>query len=218
MRPILAPVTEDTGAPLVLRCRMVIVEILNTDERRVTLIATVAVALIVCALVGFALLTRPGTQFEREQTIAEASNPKWLKVEITTSDNRHEYHEGEPILVIVQFSSVARGMYKADAADGGGRAAASDTLHISNGQVRPRNLTGVACCGYRLIGLNDEPFTPPSRTPLRLAPGEYEIYLTSRRVFKWDVTGMDPYHPSSFEVASNMLKVDVLGNAAGPHQ
>ena len=39
--------------------------------------------------------------------------------------------------------------------------------------------------------LDAEPFTPPSRNPVRLAPGDYEVYVTSRRVFEWDVNRMD---------------------------
>jgi hypothetical protein len=164
---------------------------------------------LVGAVVGFSLLGRPKTAFEWEQTRAEASSPKWIKVEITTADGRREYRQGEPITVLVHFSSARRYTYKADAADGGSRAAMSDLLHISNGQTRPRSFYGVVCCDTRLIGLDEEPFTPRLVSPLRLAPGEYEIYLTSRRVFKWDDTN-NSLHPSTFEVASNLLKIRVL--------
>ena len=187
------------------------------EWRRVTLTAAVIVVLIICSLIAFTLLTRPNTQFEREQARAETSNPKWLKVEITTSDNRYEYVQGEPILVLVHYSSLAPNMYKADSADGSGRAAGSEVLHISNGQKRPLNVTGIVCCDARLIGLDDNPFTPPSLTPLTLAPGDYEIYVTSRRVFKWDAEGMERYHPSAFEVASNMLKIRVLASQRSPN-
>lgn len=116
--------------------------------------------------------------------------------------------------MVVHFSSAARYMYKVDALDGGSEAAA-DVLHISNGELRPRNMTGIVCCGSRLIGLDDEPFTPPSWTPLKLAPGDYEIYLTSRRVFNWDTKDIDVLRPSPLEVASNMLKIRVVPNSAG---
>jgi hypothetical protein len=109
-------------------------------------------------------------------------------------------------------------MYKADAADGASLSASTDELHISNGQVRLLNVVGIVCCDSRLIGLDNEPFTPPSWTPLRLAPGDYEIYLTSRRVFGWDTKGILTYSgPSSFEVASNMLKIRVLSDSTGLH-
>jgi hypothetical protein len=191
------------------------VESLDANQRQVALLATAVVALVVCVLVGFSLLTRPKTQFEREQTRAEGSNPRWLKVEITTSDGRNKYRENEAIFVAVHFSSVARYTYKVDAADGGGLAAASDELHISNGERRFRNMTSIVCCDARLVGLDDEPFTPPSWTPLKLKPGDYEIYLTSRRVFNWDTEGIDAIQPSSFEVASNMLNISVVANSAG---
>jgi hypothetical protein len=184
---------------------MAIVEILVADQRRVALIAVAAVALVVCVLVGLALLIRPKTPFEREQASAEAGNPKWLKVEITTSDNRREYHDGEPIFVVAHFSSAARYTYKVDVADGFSTAAV-DELHISNGQIRVLNERAFVCCSSRLVGLDDLPFTPPS-TLLKLGPGDYEIYVTSRRLFKWDVDeirekGIEADYPSSFEVAS----------------
>jgi hypothetical protein len=191
------------------------VEILDANQRRVALLATVVVAIVACVLVGFSLLTRPKTQFEREQARAEGSNLQWLKVEIATSDGRREYRGNEPMFVVVHFSSAARYMYKVDAGDGGSRAAGSDVLHISNGELRPRNMTGIVCCGSQLIGLDDEPFTPPSRTPLKLPPGDYEIYLTSRRVFNWDTKDIDLLRPSPLEVASNMLKIRVVPNTTG---
>jgi hypothetical protein len=188
------------------------VETLAADQRRIALVATIVVALILSAFLGFSLLTRPKTKFEWEHARAEGANPRWLKVEIETSDGRHEYREDEGIFVVVHFSSTAPHMYKADAADGMSKSAASDLLHISNGEKRPRNyMFGVVCCDSRLIGLDDEPFTPRTRAPLNLPPGDYEIYLTSRRVFDWDGNGVFTCcGPSPFEVASNMIKIRVL--------
>ncbi len=190
-------------------------ETLGPNKRRVALVATGVVVLAVSALLGFSLLTRPKTEFEREHARAEAGNPRCLMVEIETSDHRHEYRENEAIPVVVHFSSVAPHMYKADAADGMSVSAASDVFHISNGETRSRNyMMGIACCDSRLIGLDDEPFTPRTWSPLKLPPGEYEIYLTSRRVFHWGGDGtMTCCAPSPFEVASNLLKIRV---AAGP--
>ncbi len=174
--------------------------------------ATVVVVLAVSGLLGFSFLTRPKTEFEREHARAVMRTPRWLKVEIETSDHRREYQENEGLLVIVHFSSAATRMYKADAADGMSKSAASDVLHISNGEKRSRNyMMGIVCCDSRLIGLDDEPFTPRTLTPLKLPPGEYEIYLTSRRVFNWDGNGVSTCCAlSPFEVASNMLKIRVL--------
>jgi hypothetical protein len=189
------------------------VETLGFDQRRVALVATGVVVLVVSVLLGFSLLTRPKTEFQREHARAVMRNPRWLKIEIETSDGRHEYSQNEGIFVVVHFSSAAPHMYKADAADGMSESSASDLLHISNGQLWPRNgMMGTVCCDSRLIGLDDEPFTPRTWAPLKLPPGEYEIYLTSRRVFNWDTRGVLTYAwPGSFEVASdNMLKIRVL--------
>jgi hypothetical protein len=184
-----------------------VMEVSQGDPRRFGLIlASVFILAIVVLGIGFVI--RPKTPFEQEQARAEAGNPKWLSVKITTADDRLEYHESEPIVLIARFSSTARYMYKVETAEGLSKAAV-ELLHISNGQRIPLNRTGIVCCDSRLIGLDDEPYIPPTRTPLKLTAGEYEIYLTSRRVFKWDATTQE-YSPSSFEVASNLLKIRVL--------
>jgi hypothetical protein len=189
-------------------------------DYRAAAIAVAAVVLVICALVGIALLIRPKTPFERKQAIAEASNPKWLKVEITTSDGRRKYRDGEPIFVVAHFSSSAPYQYKVDVADGFSTAAGMDELHISNGHVRMLNERNSVCCSSRLVGLDEAGFTPPS-TPQRLAPGDYEIYLTSRRIFEWNVDemrakGAEEDYPSPFEVGSNMLKLLVVADPTHP--
>ena len=167
----------------------------------------VAVFVVVMAIVIAAVFC-PKTPFEREHARAEAANPKWVRVEISTADNRQEYRENEPIYIVPRFSSTARSMYKIEIAEAQSKSAI-DFLHISNGQVVPRNLTGILCCFSHLVGLDDEPYSPKTATTLTLPPGRYEIYLTTRRVFPWD-SGPEEYSPSSFEVASNMLKIRVV--------
>jgi hypothetical protein len=185
----------------------VFMEISHGDPRRFGLILT-SVFILAAVVLGIGFVIRLKTPFEQEQARAEAGNPKWLSVKITTADDRLEYHESEPIVLIARFCSRARYMYKVEAAEGLSKAAV-DLLHTSNGQRIPLNRTGIVCCDSRLIGLDDEPYIPPTRTPLKLTAGEYEIYLTSRRVFKWDAAAQE-YNPSSFEVASNLLKIRVL--------
>lgn len=165
-------------------------------------------AIAVLLVLGIAVVIRPRTQFEREQVRAEAANPKWLRVEITTADGRREYRQHEPIYIVPSFSSTVPYKYKIEIAEGKSETAV-DFLHVSNGEVRPRNLMGIFCCFSRMVGLDNEPYNPPTVTPLRLPPGQYEIYLTTRRVFTWDA-GPEEYSPSSFEVASNLLKIRVL--------
>jgi hypothetical protein len=182
------------------------VKIFQEDQGRFVLCAATILVLLF-AVVGFSLLRRPKTAFEWAQARVEASNPKWIKVEIATADGRGQYWQNEAIFVRARFSSAMRYTYKVDVADGVSRAAASDMLHISNGRIQGRDFA-ITCCGTRLIGLDEQPFSPPQATSLRLAPGEYEIYLTSRRVFNWEET--ESLNPSSLEVASNLLKIRVL--------
>jgi len=157
-------------------------EISHGDPRRFGLILA-SVFILAAVVLGIGFVIRLKTPFEQEQARAEAGNPKWLSVKITTADDRLEYHESEPIVLIARFSSRARYMYKVEAAEGLSKAAV-DLLHTSNGQRIPLNRTGIVCCDSRLIGLDDEPYIPPTRTPLKLTAGEYEIYLTRSSGFQ----------------------------------
>ncbi len=168
--------------------------------------------ILLLVVVSVSLIARPKTPFEWEQARAEARNPRWVSVEITTADNRREYHQGDPILVSARFSSAMRERYKIEVAEGWSLSAV-DLLHLSDGQQVPLNRTFIICCDSRLIGLSDEPYSPRTLTPLRLAPGNYEIYLTSMRVFPWEA-GPKEYDASSFQVASNLLKIRVVPDAS----
>ena len=207
---IIALITYDTGRVGVVRCPITLMETSQGGFRRIALG-------IVGALILFALLfvvnsiTRPKTAFEWEQAHAEGMNPRWVLVEITTADNRREYRQSDPIFVTAHFSSTRRYTYKIEVMEGWSTSAV-DVLHISNGQQVIGTGNGIVCCASHLIGLDDQPYSPKPRTPLRLAPGEYEIYLTSHRIFSWEA-GPESYGPRSFQVASNMLKIRVVPDA-----
>jgi hypothetical protein len=181
---------------------------ISQDDRRRIAIAVATIVVLVGAVVGIHIAIRPKTPFEWQHAHAEAMNPQGLSVELTTADKRTKYHEGETILLVAGFSSTARYRYKADIADGSSVAAASDRLHISSGPPIS-DMRGIVCCGSRLVGLDDQPLNVSTHTMLKLGPGQYEIYLTSRRVFKWDDTPIGT-SDSSFEVTSNLLKIRVV--------
>jgi hypothetical protein len=101
------------------------------DPRRFGLILA-CVFTLAAVVFGIGFVIHLKTPFEQEQALAEGGNPKWLSVRITTADDRLEYHEGEPIVLMAHFSSRARYMYKVEAAEGLSKAAV-DLLHISNG-------------------------------------------------------------------------------------
>ena len=183
---------------------------MDSARRDYRLIGFAVVGLSILASIGVALLLRPRTQFELEHARAQAANPRWLQVEITTQDNRQEYQENEPIYIIPHFSSTVRYKYKIEVAEYESESTI-EYLHISNGKVVARELTGIVCCSSRLVGLDTQPYSPRTITPLRLGPGHYQIYLTTRRVVMWD-TGPQEYSPSSFEVTSNLLKLRVVAN------
>jgi hypothetical protein len=183
-----------------------VVEEQMANRRRVLISVGVALAL-AAALLSIALIARSKTPFDREQAHAEAMNPPWISVEIRTADNRQEYREGEPIILVAQFSSAKPYMYKIETAEEFSYVA-NETIHVSNGKniIRPGRFV---CCFSHLIGLDEEPYRPHKMNLPALPPEWYEIYVTSRRVFKWD-EGPMVYQPSSMQVASNLLKIRVV--------
>jgi hypothetical protein len=172
------------------------------------------IAISTCALfILLLVLLRgcPKTQFEQAQARAEAGNPHWLSIELHTADQRHEYKESEFFKVVVEYSSAVRELYKAETGEGYSTVAATDVLHISDGRDMYLNIFGIVCCGSKLIGLNDEPYVYRPQLRLHLKPGTYEMYVTTRRVFPWNITPA-VYQPSEWETASNMIKIRVVSD------
>jgi len=160
-------------------------------------------------VVTLSVIVHPRTAFEWEHARAEARNPRWLSVEIAT--DRREYVEGQPINITVRFRSVSPYKYKIEVAECCSLTATTDQLHISNDQQVPLDaLKAIVCCDSRLIGLDDEGYSPPIGAAVNLKPGRYEIYVTSRRIFNWGDVREKEYSPSSFEVASNLLRLRIV--------
>jgi hypothetical protein len=112
----------------------------ESDYRPIGLAVT---AIAVVAGLWVAVASRPSSQFEWQHLHAEAANPKWLNVEITTADKRSQYRENEPIYIVPHFSSSVRYKYKIEIAEGESESAV-DYLHISNGQVVPRAISSAS--------------------------------------------------------------------------
>ncbi len=149
------------------------------------------------------------TPFEKEQARAEAGNPNWLAIRIDTADKRHEYPESQYISIVTSYTSVAPYYYRVESTEGYSHSDFTDKLHLSDGREIPLGPQTIVCCASKLIGLNEEPYMVRQRARFRLKPGQYEMYLTTRRVFPWDA-GLQQYEPSSFESASNLLKLRVV--------
>jgi len=153
----------------------------------------------------------PKTPFERAQSRAEAGNPHWLSIEVDTADTRHKYKESEFVAFTVSYSSAVGKLYKAEIAEGASTVAATDVLHLSDGRDVPLNIFGIVCCDSRLIGLNDDPYIYRPKLRIHLKPGTYEMYVTTHRVFPWDISPA-VYEPSEWETASNLLKVRIVSD------
>jgi hypothetical protein len=150
----------------------------------------------------------PKTPFEQAQAQAQAGNPHWLQIDLDTSDQRHKYKESDFIHFTVKYSSAVGSLYKADIGEGYSRAAATDRLYLSDGRKMPLHVGGIVCCGSKLIGLNDDPYVYRPQLRLLLKPGTYQMYVTTHRIFPWDVTAY--VQPSQWETASNLLKIQVV--------
>ena len=148
------------------------------------------------------------TTFEQAQARAEAANPHWLSIDLNTADKRHTYKESEPVMFTVAYSSAVGKYYKAEIAEGGSTVAATDQLHISDGREMPLNIHGIVCCFSKVIGLNDDPYIYRPTLQVYLKPGTYEFYVTTHRIFPWDITS-SVYEPSEWETASNLMKIRV---------
>lgn len=149
------------------------------------------------------------TAFEQAQFNAEAANPHWLEIDLDTTDHRRTYKESEFFGFTVGYSSAVRELYKLEIAERSSTIVFTDRLHISDGHVQSMHVFGVVCCSSRIIGLNDEPYVVQPQRRFRLKPGTYRMYMTTRRVFPWNITS-DVYHPSDWVTASNMIKIKVI--------
>lgn len=179
----------------------------NLASRTPLFIALAAFALILVAALVWTLASHK-TPFEQEQANAEAANPHWLEINLDTADHRRTYKESEILAFTVGYSSAVRELYKLETADGGSTITLTDRLHFSDGKTEPMAF-GVVCCGSRIVKLNDEPYVVHSFRRFVLTPGKYQIYMTTQRVFPWDIEA-GVYRPSEWTTASNMLNIRIV--------
>jgi hypothetical protein len=151
----------------------------------------------------------PKTPFEQAQARAEAGNPHWLSIVLDTADKRRQYKESEFIAFTVSYSSAVSSLYKAEVAENSSLVAGTDVIHVSDGHDASLRVFGVVCCGSSIIGLIEEPYVYHPQLRLHLKPGTYEMYVTTHRVFPWNIVS-EVYTPSEWETASNMLKLRIL--------
>ena len=172
------------------------------------LISAGAFAFIIIAIFMWTIASRK-TSFERQQLNAEAANPHWLEINLDTADHHRTYKESEIIAFTAGYSSAVRELYKLEVDDSGSEVTFTDELHVSDGQSMSMHPFAIVCCGSRIISLNDEPYNVRTQLRLLLPPGNYEMYMTTRRVFPRDIQPV-VYHPSEWTTASNMLNIRIV--------
>lgn len=163
---------------------------------------------ILVALLCVGLTACKKTPFAREQAGAEAKNPRGLSIHIDTPGGRRQYRESEFIAVVTSYSSAVPHQYKVDIAEQSSVAVMTDMLHIDD-RRDIRLKPGIACCASILVPLDREPYVVQPQTRFRLKPGDYEMYLTTRRVFRWNARA-DGHDWSALETASNPLKLRIV--------
>lgn len=148
------------------------------------------------------------TPFEKEHDRAEARNPRWLSIELDTSDKRRKYREGELITLVSRYSSTVPYQYRVEV-DYDNVNGASDRLQDS---LDPTvNLPGfvITCCFSHIVGITEEPRQFGRPHYLKLKPGKHEIWLSTRRVYPWSAPQKN-YDTNDWICASNLLKITVV--------
>lgn len=169
--------------------------------------AKVISLLLLPAFLAFTLSSCRDSPFEQEHDRAEARNPRWLEIKLDTADHRREYRENEPIHFIITYASSVPYQYKVQASSDN-EVSFSDVLHISLGQTIRSN-RAIICCFSQIVGLTDEPLKLELPHVTELKHGYYELWVSTRRVFQWNVAN-ETYGPSDNVCASNLLRVKVL--------
>jgi hypothetical protein len=144
--------------------------------------------LLLLLLLGIVLIGCKGqTELERLHSDDLKNNPKGVQLAITTEDGKFDYAAQDVVKFKLNYTSSEVTTYKAELYTDWNAAGVHDTAVVQypNQQVRtlgPKN--NFACCFSSLQYLNVSPVSTYSSFMLgRVEPGEYKLYLKTRRVF-----------------------------------
>ena len=120
-------------------------------------------------------------KFEDLHSRSLKQNPAGVSIKLHTKDERVRYTAGEIVKVELSIASWSDDLYTVETADRDG-----DEMVLQDlGAEQPRRLIdkhGVLCCGYALKTLGKEPINVATHFYLRLQPGEYLLFVRTKRV------------------------------------
>ena len=172
------------------------------------------------------------TEFGRLHNQAVRDNPTGIELEIRTHGGRRHFSPGEPVEFEELYTSKFSDLWHAEILDGWNEVSVSDVVHITDGNTiwsQPREpRMGFICCNSRHVWLSLDPvrvpyklFGSPSRVSpeayvnpewhtlhLPSKPGNYEIYVTTVRVFGRGYS-TTTYLGRGVPVSSNALTLEV---------
>jgi hypothetical protein len=171
--------------------------------------------------------------FDQQHRRSVLENPDGIELEIHTRQDRKQFSVSEPVEFEELYTSKYSGLWQIEVLEGQNTASSPsvDQVHITDGHTswdQPRQmLVGIVCCNSRHVWLNQEPTRVPyklwsgqSRTNpggwpnpqwqvlhLPNKPGNYQVYVTTQRVFGHVVN--NPYEDKGLAVSSNILNLRV---------
>lgn len=184
------------------------------------------------------------SDLEAEHARALLQNPPGVRLTVKLADPAARYHLNAQIRLRLSFSSKKSRVYSVELAPGGSAASDSDDL-VFQGPDMPGAIyakasgppTGVVCCGTRRRYVTEKPIdtiaavTVPARNmfsnapaflfptpPSGLKPGEYAIYLQTRRLMRgWPKSGRQLYFAQGDIVVTsdNILHITIVPEPAG---
>lgn len=156
---------------------------------------------------------------------AVAENPAGVELRIAISGGGTEFHVSEPVPVEEFYTAKYSGEWHLEVLDGWNEAGISDEAHVNDGSTASLLGLGIVCCDSRHVWLSLDPVRLPypnrtntvegykssaARSIHFSKPGQYQFYVTTRRVFSRDQE-MKTYQGLGYAATSeNVLSVKIV--------
>jgi|SRR5208283_370129 len=192
--------------------------------------------LIMLILCGICFGQALPASLQEEHNSAIAKNPPDIELRIALAPSRNNRHDD--LHLKLTFKSNKSRLYTAELAPGGNTATIDDFVFQGPGMPTPVHSkdgppVGVVCCGSRRIYVGETPVTAsayfrialpprirdpfaesaPSLTPVEPEPGDYSIFVQTRRVMKgWPKSERDRYFTTSDIIltSNNIVHITLL--------
>lgn len=169
----------------------------------------------------FAQLGSAQTEFDTRNSEGLQSNPKGVKLSLSTRDRRSTFHLYETIPIDLEFSSLQPSTYSIELDEHMNFAGSSNTFEVSPADTTFVTFSvlsspGAVCCDSMKRFLSPKPtilHRELSDYVRFKKPGAYSIFLFTNRVFR-GLGKTDDFAPSKLTLASNVLTLNILPDDA----